>query len=515
MKSLKDRGRLIKGAFRRVVNDEHVDLENGPKKPEPHDPANDIIDFPDIYDDVIDDAPIPYPPHAMMPQKTRLSARAKDLLSGREVIMLCDSYSDGVSSFNDSIYLENFHRPPNKSLVGGDPQAIDRAVPHPEESLLLSDAASFGRNAPARVKSLLVADGPKSEDGSTVDKPITLHGSPSSDTVSVEDEDEVSTSSRVMRVKLDEFKSKYQDMDTNQSGSHRGATEVLSSTSAGNSHAKEGREKRQMYEGLVRRTPPWFRVAVVASIVLLFGAIFLTVVAILKSRSPEDAAGFNTSSDATEKTPPSGFGSTESNVAPAPTMLERPGATSQAEATPPKESPGSGPSPGDVPTIQSIFGRATEAPARSPISPKPTHAPTKFPTTNTPTKVQTVFSPTTGPNDPTLTAPTASAVETMKPVTASPTVTHSETPTAEPTTAAPSASPTIDTVHKMVIYLTAGSIDESVILDRFPTRKMTSFLVHLGDWNQEDKCEKEDYYGVTQTFANSSIPVFFVMGDEG
>ena len=508
MKSLKDRGRLIKGAFRRVVNDEHVDLENGPNKPEPHDPANDIIDFPDIYDDVIDDAPIPYPPHAMMPQKAWLSARAKDLLSGREVIMLCDSYSDGVSSFNDSIYLENFHRPPSRSLVGDDPQAqaIDRAESHREESLLLSDAASFGRHAPARVKSLLVSDGPKSEDGSTVDKPIALHGSHSSDAMSVEDEDELSTSSRVMRVKLDEFKNKYQDMDTNQSGSHRGATEVLSTSSIGNSHAKEGREKQQMYEGLVKRTPPWFRVAVITSIVLLFGAIFLTVVAILKSRSPEDAASFNTSSDATENTPPLEFGSTENNVAPAPTMLERPGATSHAEATPPKESAGSASSPADIPTIQSIFGRVTEAPARSPISPKPTRTPTKFPTTSI---------PTIGPIDPTLTAPIASAVETMKPVTASPTVTHSETPTVEPTTAAPSASPTIDTVHKMVIYLTAGSIDESVSLDNFPTRKMTSFLVHLGDWNQDDKCEKEDYYDVTQTFAKSSIPVFFVMGDEG
>ena len=67
----------------------------------------------------------------------------------------------------------------------------------------------------------------------------------------------------------------------------------------------------------------------------------------------------------------------------------------------------------------------------------------------------------------------------------------------------------------MVIYLTAGNIDESVSLDRFPQREMTSFLVHLGDWNAEDDCDRVDYSGVTTKFANSSIPVFFVMGDEG
>ena len=515
MKSFKDRGRLIKGAFRRVVNDKHVDLENGPDGPEPHDPANDIIDEPSIDDDVVDDAPIPYPPHAMMPQKARLSVSARDLLSGREVIMLCDSYSDDVSSFNDSVYLENFNRPPNRSLVGDGPQAIDREVSHREESILLSDAASFGRNAPARVKSLLVADGPKSEDGSTADKPIALHESHSFDALSDKDGDELSLPSRVMRVKLDEFKNKYQDIDNDQPDSHHEATEVLSASSVGNSHAKDGRGK--MYGGLVKRTPHWFRVAVIASIVLLFGAIFLAVIAILKAHSPDDAAGFNTSSDATENTGPLGFGSTESSVASAPSLLERPGDTSPAESTTPKESPGSASPPVEAPMIQSIFGRVTEAPARSPVSPKPTSF-----ITNTPTKVQTTSTPVIEPNGPTFTAPVTSATElpisappTMKPVTAHPTVTHSETPTAEPTTAAPSASPTIDTVNKMVIYLTAGSIDESVNLDRFPTRRMTSFLVHLGDWNQEDKCEKEDYAGVTQKFANSSIPVFFVMGDEG
>lgn len=52
-------------------------------------------------------------------------------------------------------------------------------------------------------------------------------------------------------------------------------------------------------------------------------------------------------------------------------------------------------------------------------------------------------------------------------------------------------------------------------LRTLPVRGGTSFLVHLGDWNSPyaTKCDRQSYKDVDDLFSNSSIPVYFVPGD--
>ena len=52
-------------------------------------------------------------------------------------------------------------------------------------------------------------------------------------------------------------------------------------------------------------------------------------------------------------------------------------------------------------------------------------------------------------------------------------------------------------------------------LKTLPVRGGTSFMVHLGDWNSPyaTQCDKQSYQDVDDLFSNSSIPVYFVPGD--
>jgi hypothetical protein len=52
-------------------------------------------------------------------------------------------------------------------------------------------------------------------------------------------------------------------------------------------------------------------------------------------------------------------------------------------------------------------------------------------------------------------------------------------------------------------------------LRSMPVRGGTSFLVHLGDWNSPyaTRCDKQSYEDVGNLFSNSSMPVYFIPGD--
>ena len=52
-------------------------------------------------------------------------------------------------------------------------------------------------------------------------------------------------------------------------------------------------------------------------------------------------------------------------------------------------------------------------------------------------------------------------------------------------------------------------------LRTLPVRGGTSFMVHLGDWNSPyaTQCDEQSYQDVDDLFSNSSIPVYFVTGD--
>jgi len=504
---MKGRGRFIRGAFRRPLakdKDEHaLGAERGATAAEPHDPANDVID----------DVRIPYPPQDKV-QTSKLSSNARDLLNGREV-MLSDSYSDDVSSINDSVYMEAVNRPSNNNLLVGGPEAFNRAASKREEILLLSDAESFGRHAPTRVASLYAARVPKSSEGSTAEKPINLLGSRSDDEDSLESG--LSLSSNALKNKLDAFKSTYLDTSSN----HPEATEVLSYSSNGNSREKEKTVGPQTHVELAQRSPRWFRLALFAIGASFVGAVVLLALAVSNSNSSVEAASKATDLE---------FGTAEngdnSGVQSVPTLMQ-PTPADVNSPTPVPAPSGFVLPPVGQSTIESIFALITRAPTANPavLTNPPTTSPTRAtiaapamnPTSEpsmVPSSIPTIED-TLAPSEPMSAA--VPALSEMPTAVASnePTLIQSSTPTIVPTTLSPTLSPTIDTVDKMVIYLTAGRIDESANLHRFPTRKMTSFLVHLGDWNEEEKCDQEDYQGVTQKFANSSVPVYFVMGDDG
>lgn len=495
---MKGRGRFIRGAFRRPLaddkNERPPEAERVPSAPEPHDPANDVID----------DVPIPYPPLAKA-RASKLSHNARDLLAGREV-MLSDSFSDDVSSINDSVYQEAVNRPTNTSLLVGGPEAFQRAASKREEILLLSDAESFGRHAPTRVKSLYAA---KSADGSTAEKPIKLLGSQSEDE---EDslESGLSLSSNVLKEKLNEFKSKYQMADLEKSSNH--PEEVLSNSSKGNSHGKEKAGGPLTYAGIPNGYPRWLRLAIIATVASLVGAIVLVALAVSNTSSSDNAGTTTTESTTPGNSGTLEFGTAEngdnSDVQSVPTLMQPTPADVNSPAPVPTPS-GFVLPPVNQPTMNSIFALITRAPTANP-------ALSTNPPTTSPTGATVSVLTTEPPSEPTSAPPVPTPSELPTGVASNePTFVHSSTPTIVPTTRSPTASPTIDTVNKMVIYLTAGHIDESVDLRRFPKRKKTSFLVHLGDWNEEEKCKEEDYQGVTQNFANSSVPVYFVMGDDG
>ena len=113
---------------------------------------------------------------------------------------------------------------------------------------------------------------------------------------------------------------------------------------------------------------------------------------------------------------------------------------------------------------------------------------------------------------PTL-APTLSPTATPAPVWP-PTF----SPTAQPSTAAPTQPIDLEEIR---FYLTAGQyrgvdLEEAPNrLKELPTRLGTSFLVHMGDWNNpaQTNCDEASYEAIADLYRSSSVPVYFVVGD--
>jgi hypothetical protein len=56
-----------------------------------------------------------------------------------------------------------------------------------------------------------------------------------------------------------------------------------------------------------------------------------------------------------------------------------------------------------------------------------------------------------------------------------------------------------------------------IALSRIPKNKGKSFMVQLGDWNSptNSQCSEQTYIDVANYYGNSSVPVYFVLGDNG
>jgi hypothetical protein len=101
----------------------------------------------------------------------------------------------------------------------------------------------------------------------------------------------------------------------------------------------------------------------------------------------------------------------------------------------------------------------------------------------------------------------------------------SESPAATTTTDAPKATGTTESSNydSMVttFFVTGGRFTGDTLtnvpaqLRTLPVRGGTSFLVHLGDWNSPyaTRCDRQSYQDVNDLFSNSSIPTYFLPGD--
>jgi hypothetical protein len=100
---------------------------------------------------------------------------------------------------------------------------------------------------------------------------------------------------------------------------------------------------------------------------------------------------------------------------------------------------------------------------------------------------------------------------------ATPTIDETLPPTAPPSDFPSTSMPSLMDADLLTIYVTMGEIgDEFEQLSSIPTASGNSFMVHVGNWNTdiiEDGCEDMDYDEVKGIYSSSSVPVYFVVGD--
>lgn len=202
-------------------------------------------------------------------------------------------------------------------------------------------------------------------------------------------------------------------------------------------------------------SPKWLKTAIIVATALLIGAIVLVAVAAVLN---------------------SGNGGATSRSAVAPTMPS-------AEPTLKPESVSS-PAPTTLPVFE---------PSPSPLpSPLPSPSPSEFPSPEPSTKKE--FTPTTtdsvAPASPVAVAP---VLETSPPSQAS--------------------------LTKTVFYVTGGRPQDSELtafesnLQKLPLD--ASFMVNLGDWNSPfaTGCSEASFQDVDAQFQSSTVPVYFIPGD--
>lgn len=151
-------------------------------------------------------------------------------------------------------------------------------------------------------------------------------------------------------------------------------------------------------------------------------------------------------------------------------------------------------------------GFSNEFPTRTAAPVSDTTTPTSSPVTSSTSTTTTGTKPTVATTDPT------AAATTPAPSTRQPTLQPSQNPSTAPT------EPLDDDI--LVFYAMAGRFQNSIRtqalenLPRLPRRGGTSFLLHMGDWNsRRDGCPESVFEDVRDDFKESSIPVYFVMGD--
>jgi hypothetical protein len=119
-------------------------------------------------------------------------------------------------------------------------------------------------------------------------------------------------------------------------------------------------------------------------------------------------------------------------------------------------------------------------------------------------------------------APVAETRWTVGPAAPQAPVNSPSAPPVGSPTAAPTSAPTAPVdLEEIKFYLIAGRYQGDSLnsvpyhLHELPKRFGTSFLVHMGDWNspEQTNCDEASFQEVASFYQNSSVPVYFVVGD--
>uniref|UniRef100_A0A7S1YN44 Calcineurin-like phosphoesterase domain-containing protein n=2 Tax=Grammatophora oceanica TaxID=210454 RepID=A0A7S1YN44_9STRA len=246
----------------------------------------------------------------------------------------------------------------------------------------------------------------------------------------------------------------------------------------GAADGEEGDKKKGAAAGIcclppwVTSAPTWLKAVIVIAVALLVGAIVLLGVAAgLDGQSNPDAVGGNDDR----------FQPTVSPVDPDP-----------LDPTP-------------APTLTKTLAPVTNPPTGQPV-PGQTPVPTTLPS----------FAPSAQPTTP---GPSAapSLGPTMSP-SMMPTARQTSPPSGLPVTPLPTPPPADG---RTVFYLNGGRplgqhlVDYTNNLAQLPKETDDSFFVNLGDWGspRDYNCSESSYNEVSILYSDSSVPVYFVPGD--
>lgn len=403
---------------------------------------------------------------------------------------------ESVSSMNDSIYFGG-----GASVTGGYSRRFH---------------SNSNRNSPMllqKAKSLAVGIVP----GTSPDLPINLLGpmhDETSDIRSLESGSRAAfTATQFSLADMEEYTTPMPQKDGSKDGTTAvSPTSVLVSASSNNSESSP----QQKYAGglcccccpgWIRRAPTWLKVVFFLSVVLLLGAVALVVVGLFISLHAEESSSENGSlSQGSENAPL--FPVTLSPVEAVGSVAVPVAATTAPTVTPTASPLLVKTSSSTPPILKPAMSNDVKPAPKNP--PPPSAAPlvqTAPPSTTVPL-VQATVPPTA--------APLAQA--TVPPTAVVPSNDGTLAATVAPTNA------TQDELKSLLtVYLTAGryssALQEQVAATAgsIPDREGTAFMVHLGDWNSPSltNCNEDTFQQVSNLFLQSSVPVYFVVGDNG
>jgi len=285
----------------------------------------------------------------------------------------------------------------------------------------------------------------------------------------------------------------------------------MSEASQKKKHEKEA--SKSCVPRWIAESPLWLKLVIICSIALLLGALVLIAVGAQLSSDEQavPSSQENNSVDDVDTLEEPDMSVTMSPVFAPVDVTKSPVETVSTSEV---EVPTNTDTWGDVTTIYPTTLAVeflTKFPSSFPTTAFPTDYSTDTSTTSSPTA-----SPTASPSFPPTNAPTAKSpisVPSESPTTSRPTPSPSKTPTQNPT-----QSPTSSVVNFFVMGGRFDGEDTKTLengLQSLPQIDSSTVLIHLGDWNSPyaTSCDEDSFISNVETYRQSSVPVYFVPGD--